>query len=163
MFDLTYEELRRLASSVRGHDPSDVLTPTALVSEAYLRLARSPRLAAASRQHFKRIAARAMREALVDAARRRKALKRGGAGVFVTLDDDLDAAPECSEEVLALNEALRELARRSPRQAHVVECRFFDGFDLAETAALLRVSESTVLRDWRLARKWLALELGRAE
>lgn len=162
LFSATYEELRRLANTVRQGDPSATLNPTALVNEAYLRLAGSLQLTPASQLHFKRIAARAMRQILVEAARRRTALKRGGAYAFVTFDEGLDGAAARSEELLALDAALEALARLNPRQAQMVEYRFFGGFDLAETAALLGVSESTLLRDWRAARAWLALELRRA-
>ncbi|CAN5785024.1 sigma-70 family RNA polymerase sigma factor [soil metagenome] len=161
LFSATYEELRRLAATVRRDDPSETLSPTALVNEAYLRLADSLRVTPASRLHFKRIAARAMRQVLVEAARRRSALKRGGADAFVTLDEDLDGSATGSDDLLALDDALQDLARVSPRQAEMIEYRFFGGFDLAETAELLGVSESTLLRDWRAAKAWLALELRR--
>jgi RNA polymerase sigma factor (TIGR02999 family) len=159
LFSATYEELRRLAGAVRGNDPSETLNPTALVNEAYLKLARSPGLAPASRLHFKRIAARAMRQVLIEAARRRSARKRGGDVALVTLDESTDGGATSSDELLALNAALDELARINPRQAMMVEYRFFGGLDLAETAELLEISESTLLRDWRSARAWLAHEL----
>jgi RNA polymerase sigma factor (TIGR02999 family) len=160
LFSATYEELRRLAASVRSGEASETLSPTALVNEAYLKLARSPVLGQVSRLHFKRIAARAMRQVLVEAARRRGALKRGGAGVFVTLDEEADAVGS-ADEVLQLDEALDDLARIEPRQARMIECRFFGGLSLAETAEALAVSEATLARDWRAARAWLALELRR--
>jgi RNA polymerase sigma factor (TIGR02999 family) len=159
LFSATYEELRRLAAAVRGNDPSETLNPTALVNEAYLKLARSPELAPASRLHFKRIAARAMRQVLVEAARRRSAQKRGGAVALVTFDESTDGGATSSDELLALNGALEDLARIHPRQAMMVEYRFFGGLDMAETAELLDISESTLLRDWRAARAWLAREL----
>lgn len=159
LFSSTYEELRRLASSVGRGDPSETLNPTALVNEAYLKLAGSLRMAPASRLHFKRIAARAMRQVLVEAARRRNASKRGGGVPLVTLDESLDAVVDGSEELLALDAALAELSEIDPRQARMVEYRFFGGLSLAETAELLDVSESTLLRDWRAARAWLALRL----
>ncbi len=163
LFSVTYEELRRLASTVKRGDPSVTLSPTALVHEAWLKLASSPRFATTSRLHFKRIAARAMRQLLIEAARRRNAQKRGGAGeaVFVTFDDSFDQAPACEDELLALDTALNELERLNPRQAMMVESRFFAGLDIAETAAFLEVSEATVLRDWRTAKAWLAHELRR--
>lgn len=159
LFSAAYEELRRLAYAVRQDAPSETLNPTALVNEVYLKLERSLAITPASRLHFKRIAARAMRQVLVEAARRRNALKRGGDYAFVTFDESLDGRAERADEVLALDAALATLARMHPRQASVVECRFFGGYDLAETAALLQVSESTVTRDWRAARAWLALQL----
>jgi RNA polymerase sigma factor (TIGR02999 family) len=165
LFSATYEELRRLASSLRRDDPSATLNPTALVNEAWLKLAAGSGVTAESRLHFKRIAARAMRQVLVEAARRRTARKRGGPdAAFVTFDDALDVVPAQgagTEVLLALDAALDRLAELSPRQAQMVESRFFGGFDVADTAALLGVSEATVMRDWRAARAWLALELRR--
>lgn len=158
LFSATYEELRRLAAAVRRDDPNASLTPTALVNEAWLKLSRSGTLAAASPLHFKRIAARAMRQVLVEAARRRRAEKRGGGVAWVTLDDELSGVSD-AEQLLALDEALDALAALEPRQAMMVECRFFGGLDVVETGALLGISESTVLRDWRAARAWLAREL----
>lgn len=159
LFSATYEELRRLAASVKRDDPAATLNPTTLVHEAYLKLAASKRLRPESRLHFKRLAARAMRQVLVEAARRRSAIKRGRGYAFVTFEDDVGVAPSSSEELLALDSALDELARLQPRQAQMVEYRFFGGLDMDETASLLDVSESTVLRDWRAARAWLALQL----
>lgn len=163
LFTMTYEELRRLASSVRRGDPSATLNPTALVNEAWLKLASSPRFAVTSRLHFKRIAARAMRQVLIEAARRRKALKRGGgAPITVTFDDSPEEAVSSASALLALDTALDELARIQPRQAMMVEGRFFGGLDIAETAELLEVSEATIFRDWRAAKAWLAHELHQA-
>src|ERR1700729_60988 len=165
LFSVTYEELRRLASSVRRGDPSATLSPTALVNEAWLKLAKSPDVGATSRLHFKRIAARAMRQLLVEAARRRNSGKRGGgvaAKITVTFDSEFQQKPSGENELLALNTALEELARMNPRQAMMVESRFFGGLDIPETAALLNVSEATVLRDWRAAKAWLTHELRRA-
>jgi len=160
LFSVTYEELRRLASSVRRGDPCATLSPTALVNEAWIKLARSPDIASTSRLHFKRIAARAMRQLLVEAARRRNSGKRGGgAGFTVSFDDAFQKKASGEEELLALNHALDSLARMNPRQAVMVESRFFGGMDIPETAALLNVSEATVLRDWRAAKAWLAHEL----
>lgn len=162
LFSVTYEELRRLASSVRRHDPSATLSPTALVNEAWLKLADSPWVASTSRLHFKRVAARAMRQVLIEAARRRNASKRGGAGALVvTYDDSLGETETCAEDLLALDEAMEELSRIHPRQAMMVESRFFGGLDIIETAELLGVSEATIQRDWRAAKAWLALELRR--
>lgn len=163
LFTVAYEELRRLAASVRRSDPSATLSPTGLVNEAWLKLAGSPGIAPSSRLHFKRIAARAMRQILVEAARRRNATKRGGGQIaLVTFDDALDAGTESADEILALDAALEDLAKLEPRQASMVESRFFGGLDVAETAELLGVSEATVLRDWRAAKAWLAVELRRA-
>lgn len=159
LFSVTYEELRRLAASVRRDDPSATLSPTALVNEAWLKLAGSPQVASTTRLHFKRIAARAMRQVLVEAARRRHAGKRGGGQVAVTLDESLDGGSTSGGDLLALDEALEALARLEPRQAMMVESRFFGGLDVTETAQMLGVSEATVLRDWRAAKAWLAREL----
>lgn len=158
LFSAAYEELRRLARAIRRDDPGATIDPTALVNEAWIKLAATPQLAAwaASRLHFRRIAGRAMRQVLVEAARRRHAHKRGGPGaVMVTLDDGLAAALAPNADVLALDTALDDLARFNPRQAALIESRFFAGLDVAETAEALGVSEATVQRDWRAARAWL--------
>ena len=163
LFSVTYEELRRLASSVRRSDANASLSPTTLVNEAWLKLRNSPRLAGVSRLHFTRIAARAMRQVLIEAARRRNAQKRGGGLRVVTLDDDAaDQTSSAADELLGLDAALEELARLQPRQALVVETRFFGGLDVAASAELLGVSEATILRDWRAAKAWLAHQLRRA-
>lgn len=161
LFSAAYEELRRIASTIKQGDGSLTLSPTALVNEAWIKLAKSPALRAESPLHFKRIAARAMRQVLVEAARRRTADKRGGPAVTVTLDEDAEGLVRCEEDLLALDRALNDLARLSPRQAQMVESRFFGGLEMAEIAALLEVSEATLLRDWRAARAWLARALQR--
>jgi RNA polymerase sigma factor (TIGR02999 family) len=158
LFSLVYEELRRLASFIRKNEPGATLSSTALVHEAWLKLRDSPHLAATSPPHFKAIAAKAMRQVLVDEARRRSAQKRGGSGqaAFFTLDDSPEQVASCDEEILALDKALDELAGLNPRHAQMVESRFFAGLSVAETAAELGVSESSVERDWRAAKAWLA-------
>jgi RNA polymerase sigma factor (TIGR02999 family) len=165
LFSLAYEELRRLASSVKRGDPSNTSSPTALVNGAWLKLAKSPAVASSSQLHFKRIAARAMRQLLVEAARRRKSHKRGGDGevVFVSFDESLDGAETPQENLLALDTALTELARLEPRQALIVESRFFGGLEISEISSLVGVSEATILRDWRAAKAWLGQELRRAQ
>jgi RNA polymerase sigma factor (TIGR02999 family) len=156
LYTATYEELRRLAASVRRGSSLVTLSPTTLVNEAWMKLARSPGVASTSRLHFKRIAARAMRQVLVEAARRKTARKRGGGTmVLITLDDSVAEAPSRPEEVLALDAALEDLSKLEPRQAEMVECRFFAGLDVAETAQVLQVSEATIHRDWRAAKAWL--------
>jgi RNA polymerase sigma factor (TIGR02999 family) len=164
LFAATYKELRHLASVVKGRDSSITLNPTALVHEAWLKMSSSPGLAATSQLHFKRIAARAMRQVLIEAARRRKRLKRGGGSqtVLITTDSFEDPTAVAEDELLALDLVLEELARMNPRQAMIVESRFFGGLEFAEVAALLEVSEATVFRDWRAARAWLESELRRA-
>mgnify|MGYP001552488041 FL=1 len=160
IFSLAYEELRGLASRVRYRDPSTTLNPTALVNEAWLKLERHPEVAATSNLHFKRIAARAMRQLLVESARRRKTAKRGaGEILFVQLLDGFDVAEDPGQQLLAINDALDELAEMSPRQAAIVETRFFGGMDERETATMMKLSESTVRRDWRMAKAWLAQRL----
>ena len=157
LFSAVYEELRRVAHAVRRNERAGTLTPTALVNEAWLKLARSPDLDFESPLHFKHIAARAMRQLLVEAARRRLASKRGGEGVqWVTFDDSLHQAAVSERELLALDAALDELALAEPRQAEMIECRFFGGQSVAETAEALGISEATLARDWRSAKAWLA-------
>jgi RNA polymerase sigma factor (TIGR02999 family) len=159
LFSATYAELRRLAASVRRRDPNATLSPTDLVHEAWLKLADSPAFVATSKLHFKRIAARAMRQVLIEAARRRAAHKRGGGAAPLVSSPEAQAAPATAEHILALDAALSDLARVDPRQALLVEGRFFGGLDIAETAQLLGVSAATVERDWRAAKAWLASEL----
>ena len=159
LFSAAYDELRRLAAAVRRGDPSATLSPTALVNEAWLKLRESPHVARASSVHFKRIAARAMRQVLIEAARRRQAEKRGGGAAVVTFDESLHEPASTTDDLLALDDALDALSRIQPRQAMLVESRFFAGLEIAEIAVLLQVSESTVLRDWRAARAWLAHEM----
>ena len=163
LFSAAYEELRRLAATVRRKDPGATLSPTALVNEAWLKLAHSPAVARTSPLHFKRIAARAMRQVLVESARRRGADKRGGGAAVVTFDDAMStfSSVTTADEVLGLDAALEALALIEPRQALMVESRFFGGLGVAETAELLGVSEATVLRDWRAAKAWLSRELRR--
>ena len=159
LFSVTYEELRRLAASVRRDDPHASMSPTALVNEAWLKLASSPPFTLTSRLHFKRIAARAMRQVLIEAARRRSALKRGQGVALVSFDEAVQHGSGGAEDLLALDAALEQLAQVSPRQAVMVESRFFGGLDVSETAELLGVSEATLLRDWRAAKAWLAKEM----
>lgn len=160
LFSSTYEELRRLARSVRRNGAGQTLNPTALVHEAWLKLSLSPGVAHTSPLHFKHIAARAMRQVLVEAARRRQAKKRGGPGaVFVTFEDSMGAVDAWADDLVGLDEALDALARLNPRQATLVESRFFGGLEGREIAELLGISEATVLRDWRAARAWLSREL----
>ncbi|MGH9499337.1 MAG: ECF-type sigma factor [Terriglobales bacterium] len=163
LFSVTYEELRRLASSVKRGDPGATLNPTALVNEAWMKLANSPSFASTSRLHFKRIAARAMRQVLIEAARRRSANKRGGdQSVTIAFDENQQEIASCGKDLLALDAALEALGRMHPRQAMMVESRFFGGLEVAEIATLLNVSEATILRDWRAAKAWLSHELRQA-
>jgi RNA polymerase sigma factor (TIGR02999 family) len=160
IYSATYEELRRLAAVVRRGSPFITLSPTTIVNEAWMKLAASPGFASMSPLHFKRIAARAMRQVVVEAARRKSARKRGGGDIdLVTLDESFSASPCRPEQVIALDAALSELGRLEPRQAQMVECRFFGGFDVRETAEALQVSEATIHRDWRAAKAWLGVML----
>jgi RNA polymerase sigma factor (TIGR02999 family) len=159
LFSVTYEELRRLASTVKRSDASSTLNPTALVNEAWLKLVKSPPFETTSRLHFKRIAARAMRQVLIEAARRRNAGKRGGQVIFADMDLAITEVAFGGDQLLALDEALKELEQLEPRQALLVESRFFGGLDIMETAQLLEVSEATVAREWRAAKAWLKHKL----
>lgn len=161
LFSTIYEELRRLASSVRRNEVNATLNSTALVHEAWMRLRDSPQLAATSPLHFKRIAARVMRQVLVDAARERKAGKRGGSNaVRVPLDESIPGMGGCEMELLALNEALDRLAEMDLRQAEVAELRIFSELTNPEIATELGVHLSTVERSWKVAKAWLKTQLG---
>lgn len=166
LYTVLYDELRGLAHVVRRDGGPETLNTTALVHEAYVRLVPSRDLDWKDRRHFLRVAARAMRQVLIRAAERRTAEKRGGDRDPVTLDEELGAAGISEsagalepETVLSLNRALEELAGIDARKAEVVECRFFAGLSVEETADVLDVSTATVKRDWRAARAWLARAL----
>ena len=165
VFERVYSELRGLAHRVRGdHRPDGTLNTTALANEAYLKLAGARPVDWRSRAHFFAVAARAMRQIVVDGARRRLADKRGGGRAWaVSLDEHALAAPVRAREVVALDDALTALEAFSPRRAAVVEHRFFGGLTTEEIAVVLDVSTATVERDWRAARAWLAVELGGTE
>ncbi len=159
VYRVVYDELRGLARAVRSRHRSDTINTTALVHEAYLKLVPAPSGRVQDRAHFFSIAARAMRQVLVDAARRRSAVRRGGGAEIVVLDESLDRGPDRpveADDVIALDDALRQLEAMSPRQASVIECRVFAGLSVAETAHALGVSEPTVKRDWQTARAFLA-------
>jgi len=156
LFPLVYEELHRLArGQLRRHPAGETLRPTALVNEAYLKLVDHTRVRLNDREHFFALAARAMRQILVDHARRRSAEKRGGRSVRTTLADKEAPAAIEPEELLALDEALSRLESIEPRLAAVVELRFFGGLSVEETAAALDCSPRTIKRDWRKARAFL--------
>jgi len=159
LFSLAYEELRRLARLVRRQGAGNTLDTTALVHEAYLKLGRGRALAVEDRAHFTYIVARAMRQVVVDGARRRLTARRGGGDVAVTLDEAASPTPVRPERLIQLEEALQELEQADPRRAQVVECRFFGGMGVEDTARALGVSVPTVKRDWRVARAWLAQSL----
>ena len=159
---LVYGELRRLAKRcMRRPGPSQTLQTTAVVHEAYLRLVGGGGKHWENRTHFFGVAAKAMRQILVDYARASCAAKRGGEQKPVALEDELVISDERMPEVVALDDALTALAKLHARQAQVVELRFFGGWSVEETAQALRVSQETVARDWRAAKAWLYRELER--
>ncbi len=160
LIPMVYAELKALAGrSLRRERPDHTLEATALVHEAYGRLVDAD-IDFADRAHFFAVAARTMRRVLVDYARARARLKRGGPRVDLTLDEQLASVQERPEEFLALDEALERLAALDDRKAKVVELHYFGGLTYAEIAEALGVSDVTVFRDLRLARAWLADELG---
>ena len=160
-FSLVYEELRRLASAVRRNERQLTINSTALVDEAWVKLRSSPHLADTSPTHFKALAACAMRQVLVEEARRKGARKRGGSGeaLFVAVEDFKAGSVQVDIELLDLDAALNELGEMDSRQAQIVEARFFGGLSVAETAVEMQVSESVVERDWRVAKAWLATRI----
>ena len=155
-----YEELRRLARTYMRNQKSDhTLQTTALVNEAYLRLIDSSQVKWQNRTHFFAISAQLMRRILVDFARAKKADKRGGGDPKVTFDEALPVAGEKESDLIALDEALKELAAMNERQAQIVEMRYFGGMTEKEIGEALDVSERTIRRDWNVARAWLFREL----
>ena len=160
LIPIVYDELRRVARARLRSEGSDTLQTTALVHEAYLRLVDLDRMTLRNRTHFFAMAARLMREIVVDHARRRHALKRGGDLTVLGLDGVVDAGAKNNVvEVLVLDEALTELASFDQRAGRVVELRFFAGLSIAETAEALDVSSATVERDWTVAKAWLLQRL----
>ena len=157
---IIHEELRRLARhQMRGERDNHTLQTTALVNEAFLRLVDLRRIRWQDRAHFLALSARLMRRILVDHARSRSYQKRGGGAANVTLDEALVASPERGIDLVALDDALEDLARVDARKSQVVELRFFGGLSVEETAEALKVSPETVTRDWRLAKVWLLREI----
>ena len=160
LMPLVYAELHRLAKRYMGHEhPGHSLQTSALVNEAYLRLVDAHGVRWENRTHFFAVSAQIMRRILVDFARARRNLKRGGGARQVTLDEGLVVSPESGADLLALDEALEKLAALNPRQSKVVELRYFGGLNEEEVAAALNVSSRTVRHDWSLARAWLYREL----
>ena len=155
-----YDELRGIARNrLRRERPDHTLATTELVHEAFLKLMPFDRVDWRGRAHFFAVASRAMRNVLVEYAERRNALKRGGGAVAFTLDEHDGATEQPVDELIALSDALRRLEQMDARQARVVECRYFGGLSLDETAAALNISPATVSRDWTFARAWLHREL----
>ncbi len=160
---LIYEELRRLAHyQMAGQRPDHTLQTTALVNEAYLRLTSQTNPRWQSRAHFFAVAARAMRQILVNYAKSNQAQKRGGGAFKVELDEVALISPEQTTEILDLNEALERLATLDSRKAQVVELKYFGGLNYDEMAEVLKISRVTVRRDWEFARAWLHTELHNA-
>ena len=160
LFRRVYQELRRLAGYYMRHErPDHTLQPTALVHEAYLRLIDQRNLPGESRAHFFGVAASVMRRILIDHARAHRANKRGGRDVKVPLDDSAALALEQPDDLLEIDQALERLATLDPRQARVVELRFFGGLSVEEIAGILGIGTRTVDRDWRIARGWLRRQL----
>ena len=157
---LVYEELHRIAHHfMEGQRPNHTLQTTALVNEAYLRLADQSNPNWKSRAHFFAVAARAMRQILVSYARSDRAQKRGGGGARVELDEAAIISPEQSKEIVDLHEALERLGTLDSRKAQVVELKYFGGLNYDEMAEVLKISRVTVRRDWEFAKVWLYTEL----
>ena len=153
---LVENELHRLARRyMRKERAGQPLQTTELVNEVYLRLIDAEHVRWQDRAHFFAVSARMMRRILTDFARSRSYLKRGGGAVRVTWDEALTASPQGNTDIVALDEALNELALLDHRKAQVVELRFFGGLSVEETAEVLKVSEQTVMRDWKFAKSWL--------
>jgi len=156
LFAVVYDELRRLASGYMRRERSDhTLQTTALVHEAYLKLVRQSDSPLQSRIHFFAVAAKVMRQILIDHARARQYEKRGGGEQRISLDEAAIISDDRAEELVALDEALTELAEIDKRQSQIVEMRYFAGLTIAETGAFLKVSPDTVTRDWNMAKAWL--------
>ena len=160
---VVYEELRRIAHHhMGGQRPDHTLQTTALVNEAYLRLADQTNPRWQNRAHFFAVAARAMRQILVSYARTQHAQKRGGGAFKVDLDEAALVAPEESREIVELHEALEQLSALDSRKAQIVELKYFGGLNYDEIAAVLKISRITVRRDWEFAKVWLYTELHNA-
>jgi RNA polymerase sigma-70 factor, ECF subfamily len=158
--DVLYPELRRLAGALMWRErPGHTLQPTALVGEAFIRLIDQSRIDWKDRAHFLGVAARVMRQILVDHAREHGAAKRGGDVQRVTLDPDASPAPSAPIDLLVLHDALDRLAALDPRGAQVVELRVFGGLKVEEIAEVLGISKRTVDTDWKVSRMWLTREL----
>jgi len=160
-----YTELHRLATKIlRGERKSHSLPATALVHEAYLKLLQSPTLRCENKAHFVSVAARAMRQILVDHVRSRRAVRHGGTRRRITLERVLDVADTNQLDLVALDDSLKQLERMDPMMSRIVELRFFGGMSVEETATFLALSAPTVKRHWQLAKVWLYQEIsgGRA-
>jgi RNA polymerase sigma factor (TIGR02999 family) len=164
LMPVVYAELHKMAKRYMGQqNPNHTLQTTALIHEAYLRLAGDSARHWQNRAHFYGVAAKAMRHVLVDHARTTHAAKRGGAMRPLRFDEEIDTSGERMGQLIALDDALTDLAKLHPRQSEVIELRFFGGLSVEETAELLKVSPETVMRDWRIAKAWLHSELNRTD
>ncbi len=162
LMPLVYDELHRMARRYMSNEkPGHTLQATALVNEAYLRLVESSQANFQNRSHFFAVSAQVMRRILVDWARSRQAAKRGSDQAALTLDEALAVPMKTGTDLVAVDDALKALALVDLRKSQVVELRFFGGLSVEETAAVLKVSQETVHRDWRLAKSWLRRELGK--
>jgi len=160
LLPLVYEELRKLAASRMANEAtSQTLQPTALVHEAWLKLAGGSQQQWDSRAHFFGAAAEAMRRILIDNARRKKALRHGGGQARLDIEEIDIAVPEQDERLLAINDALDKLAAQDPQKAELVKLRYFAGMSLEEASAILRISEATAKRWWAYAKAWLFSEV----
>ena len=160
LIPLVYDELHRLARRyMAGERPGHTLQTSALVNEAYLRLVDVKSLNWQNRAHFFGVSAQLMRRILVDFARSRRSLKRGGESLTVSLEESSIVSRARGADVVALDDALKSLAEIDPRRSRVVELRFFGGLSAEESAEVLRVSPETILHDWKLAKVWLLREL----
>ncbi len=162
LMPLVYEELRHLAASHLKHEsPGHTLQPTALVNEAFLKLVSQSRVSYQGRMHFFAMGSTVMRRILVDHARRKKRNKRGGGQVRVELLDQFPVDDALEDEILAVHEAIEKLEKVDPRQAKIVQLRFFGGMKMEEIAAELGISKRTVEGEWTMVRAWLKRELGK--
>jgi len=160
LIPLVHKELHRLARRyMAGESPGHTLQTTALVNEAYLRLVDVKAVSWQNRAHFFGVSAQLMRRILVDLARSRHSLKRGGDASTLSLEEGLIVSPELGADVVALDDALKTLTSIDPRRSRVVELRFFGGLSVEEAAEVLKVSPETVMHDWKLAKAWLLREL----
>ena len=163
LISLVYQELRRMAHRyLAGQRPGHTLQATALVHETYARLVDTPRVHWNDRAHFLAVCAQLMRRVLVDYARSCQYLKRGAGAPAAVLDEALQVPSKQFEDLAAIDEALNDLAKFDPRKSQVVELKFFGGLTVEESAAFLKVSPETVMRDWKLAKAWLLKELKKA-
>jgi RNA polymerase sigma-70 factor, ECF subfamily len=164
LFPLVYEELRRMARSYMRRQPSGhTFQTTELIHEAYIKLAKNDEKNWQNRAHFFGVAAQAMRHILVDYARSKHSKKRGGWQERVTLSENAPVSAEHSEQIVELDDVLKQLATMDERKSRVVELKFFGGLNIEEIAEVLKISPETVKRDWRFARTWLLRELAGAK